>query len=642
MTTLRKSVGIILAMLIIFSVSTVAPISVNAEVNPDFEFEVLEDGTAEITKYTGSDEELTIPSELYGYAVSSIGGMAFINRGGLTSVTISDGIKEIDLLAFYNCTNLSSITIPDSVININLSAFEGTAYYKDAANWEGDVLYIGKHLIKAKDRLSDYYKVKDGTVCVAGHAFQSCKYLTDIEFPDSLKGIGRMAFEDCRELTSVEIPDSVVFMGDSAFCDCSSLESAKLSENITSISDQLFGYCDNLRSITIPDGVTSIGNYAFNNCENLTSIIIPEAVTNIGRMAFYYCKSLEAIEIPDGVTVIGEDVVGLTAYYKCQDNWDNNVLYIGKHLIKANNKLSGAYIIREDTRTIASRAFELCKKITSVTIPDGITNIGNDTFYSCTKLKNIIMPDSVKKIGSEAFYGCKALTGVLIPEGVTYIGENALGFYYGDDTYTKVNYFRIYSAKGSTAEYYAKENGFDFVDASTLPSSLKVSAATISGVKTKTYNGKSQTQTLTVKSGTFTLKSGADYTVSYKNNKDAGKATLTITGSGIFTGTKTASFTINKAANPMTVKTKTITAKAKSDTSFSKSKAFTIRKAQGAVTFKKSSGDKKIIISKTGIITVKKGLKKDKTYNFKVKVTAAGNSNYKSRSKTVTVKVKVK
>ena len=68
-------------------------------------------------------------------------------------------------------------------------------------------------------------------------------------------------------------------------------------------------------------------------------------------------------------------------------------------------------------------------------------------------------------------------------------------------------------------------------------------------------------------------------------------------------------------------------------------KALTIRKAQGSVTYKKKSGAKKITIhKKTGVITVKKGLKKG-TYLLKVGITAAGNSNFKK--KTVTAEIKI-
>ena len=72
-----------------------------------------------------------------------------------------------------------------------------------------------------------------------------------------------------------------------------------------------------------------------------------------------------------------------------------------------------------------------------------------------------------------------------------------------------------------------------------------------------------------------------------------------------------------------------------------RAKALAVRNAQGAVTYKKTKGNKKITVAKNGKITVKKGLKKG-TYKIKVKVTAAGNSNYNKATKTVTVTVRVK
>ena len=92
----------------------------------------------------------------------------------------------------------------------------------------------------------------------------------------------------------------------------------------------------------------------------------------------------------------------------------------------------------------------------------------------------------------------------------------------------------------------------------------------------------------------------------------------------------------------MTVKVKACSAKAKKNTTIAKSKAFKISKAKGAVKFKKVSGNKKITITKAGKITVKKGLKKGKTYKFTVKITAAGNTAYNSVSYLATMKIKIK
>jgi hypothetical protein len=102
-----------------------------------------------------------------------------------------------------------------------------------------------------------------------------------------------------------------------------------------------------------------------------------------------------------------------------------------------------------------------------------------------------------------------------------------------------------------------------------------------------------------------------------------------------------AKLTVKKAANPMTAKAKTVTAKAGKKTKIAASKAFTVKNNQGKVTYKKMSGNAKIKVSSKGKVTVKKGLTKGKTYKVKVKVKAAGNSNYLSKTKYVYLKVKV-
>lgn len=100
-----------------------------------------------------------------------------------------------------------------------------------------------------------------------------------------------------------------------------------------------------------------------------------------------------------------------------------------------------------------------------------------------------------------------------------------------------------------------------------------------------------------------------------------------------------------KKANTLTVKAKKPTVKftklKKKNQTIALKNVMTVSKAQGKVTFKKASGNKKITVAKNGKITVKKGLKKG-TYKIKVKVTAAGTAEYKTATKTVTIAIKVK
>ncbi|WP_026526370.1 endo-1,4-beta-xylanase [Butyrivibrio sp. VCD2006] len=102
---------------------------------------------------------------------------------------------------------------------------------------------------------------------------------------------------------------------------------------------------------------------------------------------------------------------------------------------------------------------------------------------------------------------------------------------------------------------------------------------------------------------------------------------------------------IEKADNTLSVKTKKISVSAsklvKKSAKFDAKKAVKVTDAKGDVTYKKVSGNKKIKISKTGKITLKKGLKKG-TYKVKVEVTAAGDKNFAAATKPLTIKIKVK
>ena len=181
----------------------------------DYEYEVLDDGTVEISKYTGSDEEVTIPSTIDGKKVTSIGEDAFYWCTSLTSVTIPNSVTSIGAWAFESCESLESVTIPNSVTSIGRSAF-----------------------------------------CY-------CTSLTSVTIPNSVTSIGAWAFWECTGLTSVTIPDSVTSIGEYAFCACTSLTSVTIPESVTSIGEWAFSDCTSLTSVTIPNSVTSIGYWAF-------------------------------------------------------------------------------------------------------------------------------------------------------------------------------------------------------------------------------------------------------------------------------------------------------------------------------------------------------------------------------------------
>lgn len=203
------------------------------------------------------------------------------------------------------------------------------------------------------------------------------------------------------------------------------------------------------------------------------------------------------------------------------------------------------------------------------------------------------------------------------------------------------------SEESSSSEVTSEEASESQADAQATSSETAQTTIKLSSAKKTIYVNASTTvkATVTNKNGATTFISSDTSVATVNSNgkvtaKKAGTVTIKATNNG-----KTASVKIKvvKKANTMTVKGRTVTAKAKQKTTFKTAKVLTIKKAQGTVVYKKLSGNSKISINaKTGKLTVKKGLKKGKTYTVKIKVTAKGNKAYKSKSKTVNVKIKVK
>ena len=112
------------------------------------------------------------------------------------------------------------------------------------------------------------------------------------------------------------------------------------------------------------------------------------------------------------------------------DEWGVEYSKDRRKLLKAPQGLNGTYSIRKGTKIICDWAFGWSKfigrrSLTSLVIPDSVTNIGDYAFSGCSSLSSVVIPDRVTSIGDCAFENCSSLTDIVIPDGVTSIGDCA-------------------------------------------------------------------------------------------------------------------------------------------------------------------------------------------------------------------------
>ena len=266
---------------------------------------------ATITGYTGSAENIVIPSELGGKPVTAIADKAFEGYKNIVNIYIPKTIKAIGEDAFQNATsNL-----------IRFICYEGTEN-----EWANIAIQKGNEELNPRE-FDD----------VAWFRLYECNLSGDIVY---------QASDDAATLVRYFGSDSKV-----------DIPTELGGKPVTEIGEWAFAYYSSLTEVTIPEGVTSIRAFAFRSCSSLTKAIIPEGVTSIGDSAFLYCSSLTEVTIPKSVTSIE-----YAAFYDCgalqtvhyggtQEDWDALKKNIGEEndpLLNANVIYKGADYTKVD------------------------------------------------------------------------------------------------------------------------------------------------------------------------------------------------------------------------------------------------------------------------------------------------------
>lgn len=442
-TMKKRLLSILLAAALLIGLvpTLLLPAAAAGYTSGDFTYKLNDDGSAIITRYSGSAAALTIPSSLDGHTVKQIGSYAFEKNTTLTSVSIPETVTELEYYAFKGCTSLTAVTIPSGLTSagsLSNGAFSGCSALT--------TVQFGSGLASIPGALFEGTGLKTVTLpesvtSIGSWAFANCAKLEQVSFPAGLTSIDLGAFENCTALTAVTLPKRLTELGSEVFKNCSALKSVwipkSLTNNglgdgfkgctaltditfetgITKIADRQFDGSP-IKSITIPGTVTTVGMSAFSDCANLTAIDLPSSVTEIDGHAFEKCTALTAVTLPKHLRRLDmEAFFGCTALKS---------VFIPLSLQTASSPFRNCTALTdvtfEDGRTELPDTLLRGSGIRQLTVPQTVTKIGYSAFSGCTQLTAITLPAGLRELGSEAFKGCTALTGVALPDSLTALG----------------------------------------------------------------------------------------------------------------------------------------------------------------------------------------------------------------------------
>ena len=347
--------------------------------NPDF---VAEDGVLfskdkkQLYFYPPAKEgtTYTIPA-----SVETVKAKAFQGALKITSVTVPTNVKTIESDAFRNMENVLTVdfTKPSSTTEINGNAFWGCKKLK-TATLPSEITTLRQIFTDCLEletvNVPNGSKIKE----IVNDAFGTNKKLKKINFEGTcdLETIGTNAFANAVELESFDFPKSIKEIKRNAFSGCSKMATVKFDEDAA---------------------IEKIGAGAFADC-GLTTISIPKKVKAIEREACRNCKALKVINVEQYTETIHPE-----AFKYCDNLTDINI-----H--KENTKYSSidGYLLSPDKKTLI--LFPPGKANSKFTLlPPSIEKIGDNSFFNCEKLTNVTIPNKVKEIGYRAFGLCKNL-----------------------------------------------------------------------------------------------------------------------------------------------------------------------------------------------------------------------------------------
>ena len=318
-------------------------------------------------------------------------------------LNVSEGNPAISIESYSG--EDETVTIPASFAGIPVTAIGTCAFSRRKKV---------KHVI-----------LPEGLTSIGNYAFSGCTELKSLFIPESLTCIDAYAFSDCKQLTKINIPKGLIKISYDMFVHCTNLTEFTIDKNnpvFTAVDGVLFDKAMTTLVLypagkkggyTVPDTVFDFDINAFSGCRELTSISIPQSFMSDGHAPFSGCEKLADITVSEHNSMYGSSDGVLF-------NKDGTVLFeypMGRE--------NDNYAVPERVIRIYRCAFENCKFLSEVILPEGLTVIENHAFSGCERLTAITLPMSLQYIGRKAFDECPNLETITLSRN-TKMGYKAL------------------------------------------------------------------------------------------------------------------------------------------------------------------------------------------------------------------------
>ena len=553
-----RAVSCLLAAMVLLSMCMLVPAAAAAETADGLVYEETGEGIT-ITGYVGVGGDVVIPERINDKTVLTIAEKVFSEANeanNITSIVIPNSVTNISGTGlFRSCTQLLSVTFPENAVIDSAASMFRDCTSLQTITIPKTLTEISNFMFYNCSSLINVNFPSDNQIETIGRtAFQNCVLLSEVILPEKLRSIGTRAFDGCASLTDITIYDNVTSISIDAFNNIPKeqltihgiagsyaytfaiengyafaaiqegadlvttylqakideakgldpalytkesyaalqtaithaeqvLEEATEQTQIDAEIAALQGVIDALEpfafryeeiaegteiaitgfnnpggAVEIPaaiDGkpVTSIGEGAFENVM-ITAVSIPASVKNIHNLAFKSCSQLQTVTFAEGSALAS---IGDNAFEGCQ-------------------KLSSLQL-PEGVTEIGRAAFNGCRALREITIPTGVTEIEDFTFGVCASLREIHLPEGLTSIGASAFTGCAALTQIVLPDGVTALGARAFNNCQAlakvlvpasvesiaEDAFNLCESVTLYGYADTAAETFAQANEIAFV-----------------------------------------------------------------------------------------------------------------------------------------------------------------------------------